>query len=77
MTVEQYFALCENFDWFYDFTEDFRIWQKGKETNFNLMKYAEQNLTYMRIYTAWKTFNFSGANFGTPQKPKPLLEDFL
>ena len=77
MTVEQYFALCEGFDWYYDFTEDFGIWQKGKETNANLMRYANQNDTFMRIYTQWKLYKFSGANFGTKQCPKPVLEDFL
>jgi hypothetical protein len=77
MTVEQYFALCENFDWYYDFTEDFTVWQKGKETNTNLMRYANQNSTFMRIYTQWKLYNFSGVNFGTKQCPKPVLEDFL
>ena len=77
MNTEQYFTLCEGFDWYYEFTEDFGLWQKCKETDNNLMRYAEQNLTFMRIYTAWKQYMFSGSNFGTAQKPKPLLEDFL
>jgi len=77
MTVEQYFALCAGFDWYYEFTDDYGVWQMSKKAHNNLMRWAEHSLTFMKLYTAWKQYMFSGSNFGTEQKPEPLLEDFL
>jgi len=77
MTIEQYFALCQSFDWFYEYSDDFRVWEAGENGRKSLEKYASNDPIFMDIFLAWKNYNFSGSNFGTPQCPKPDMSDFI
>lgn len=77
MTKEMYFTLCQYFDWMYAMSDDNHVYTAGNAGERNLVKYYEANPEWKAIYDAWHDFYYSGSNFGKPQAPKPVWEDFV
>ena len=76
MTKEQYFTLCEHFDWMYAMSDDNRVYTAGNIGQRNLIRVYEEHREWKDIYDAWHDYYFSGSNFGKPQAPMPKWEEF-
>lgn len=56
ITKEEYAELLENHDWFYQYSDDFRVYRKGEEERSNLRAFARQcdELKLMYDKYVWK-----------------------
>ena len=77
MTPTEFFHKCEHFDWYFEWSDDFRVWSSGLLARNNLRDIAKNDPILRNIYTAWVEYSFSGFGFGNAQKPKPVLEDYI
>lgn len=73
MTVEEYFNLCETFDWFYANADDNRVYTEGQRGYNELRGLAKSNEDFARIFIEWNSYVHSGPLFGTPKLEKPSL----
>ncbi len=71
----QFFHDCAGFDWFYEFSDDHKVWVRGNRE----LSQLKSRITSERrslIYEAWCRHMFSGPNFGKDVVPRPQWEDF-
>jgi hypothetical protein len=78
-TVEEYYNDCKHLDWFYQYSDDNRVYQSGLFAHRKLENFAQdsQDPVFEKIYKAFRDYNFSGPNYGTERLPVPKLEDFI
>jgi hypothetical protein len=73
--IKQYFEDVEAHDWFYAFSDDQRVWNKGSESERNLINVSETNETFGRIWKDWLEFKNSRIN--KTEAKEPVLENYL
>ena len=49
MNIEQYFNLCSTHDWFYQYSDDHRVWQEGSRHAERIRYLASDNEAYEKI----------------------------
>jgi hypothetical protein len=50
VTIEQYQAMLKAHDWFYQYADDFRAWNKGHDNHIKLLKLAETSPEHSSLY---------------------------
>lgn len=68
---EIYFEKCRTHDWFYDYSDDYRVWRAGKDTDDLLTSGYRYNPELENIYRAWADYHYENHLF------KPELIDFV
>lgn len=77
MTKKQYFNKCQNFDWYYDFSDDyFGVALPGKQAEQQLIDAYMCFPEWKPIYMAWHNYYFSGDDWGIDKAEKPEYNDF-
>ena len=77
MLLKAYFDMCRNFDWYFENSDDDRVYTAGMKCREKLREFADSDEVLMKVYKAWEAYEFSGDLFGTPQLPEPQLSDFI
>lgn len=72
MTKKEYFEAVENFDWYFQMSDDSRAYNAGCQREKELIQIGREN-GWLHIWQAWKDYMFSGEPWGTEKKPKPLF----
>lgn len=76
--LSQYFDDCEAFDWYYEFSDDHRVWKEGKTGHEELIDRSKTLGEDARaIYKAWHNHMFTGEAWSTDQAPKPVKSDYI
>lgn len=75
-TPELFFARCAGHDWYYQMSDDLRVYQAGKAVRKALEREANESPVKQAIFDAWNDYYFSGPSFGTEQAPKPEWSTF-
>lgn len=75
--IIDYFNRCASFDWFYDFSDDGRVYRAGRDGEASLEGAAQAFPLFAEIKAAWARYMFSGTEWGLPKARKPRLSDYL
>lgn len=62
LTLEQfdnYLNKLAVFDWYYDYSDDSRVWQSGKANRQALLDEASKHPILAQAFTAWSNFIFT------------------
>lgn len=70
MNIEQYFNLCSTHDWFYQYSDDHRVWEEGSRHAERIRYLASDNEAYEKIR---QEFN----NWLRGERDRPTLEEFV
>ena len=76
MTAKEFFGQCSVHDWFYDYSDDQRVYSQGQRATAILISVSKTDPLFERIYKAWSDYVWSGPPFKTERKPQPKLSDF-
>ena len=76
MTTAEYFTAVERHDWFYQFSDDHRVYVAGNADYERLVKEATDD-TKKRILNDWSAYHYSGPPFGKSKAPKPILSSYV
>lgn len=72
MTLDEYYDILDKHDWFYEFSDDSRVYGRGVKAKQDLLNTANQHgQEYKNLYDAFKKYHFSGKPWGTEEAPKP------
>lgn len=83
VTPNEFFDLCERFDWFYEWSDDSRIWKiwaKRHEFLMSVLLYHRRRKTdkpYQAIYEAFQAYHYSGEAWKTEKAPVPKRDLFI
>jgi hypothetical protein len=53
MNTEQFFNACKNFDWYYNYSDDHRVWRSGEAASKQLLEESKTDPIKSKIYTDW------------------------
>ena len=70
MNIEQFFNDASQHDWFYDYSDDHRVWTEGFNNQKRLYDLAEGNETKMQIMSAFRSYVRGN-------RERPTLEEFV
>lgn len=76
MDTEEYFYLLDKHDWYYDFSDDSRVWKMGKADEKLLKRLYVDNTNFEKMYNDFHSHYFSGQAFGTKKVAKPKLSNY-
>jgi hypothetical protein len=77
MSPQEYFKQCQDFDWYYIYSDDHRVYKAGLAKEYILKTLIDNDPSLKPIWDSWAIYHFSGPAWGIPQAPKPELEDYL
>ena len=70
-TLSEYYGMLERFDWFYEYSDDHRIWNSGRSAHAILEKLAKTGPEYSKLYNEFRAHHFSGEQWKTEKAPYP------
>ena len=70
MNIEQFFNEASRHDWFYEYSDDHRVWTEGVNNQKRLYDLAEGNETKMQIMSAFRSFVRGN-------RERPTLDEFI
>tara|TARA_E500000178_G_C16312779_1_gene441275 strand:+ start:163 stop:399 length:237 start_codon:yes stop_codon:yes gene_type:complete len=71
MNIEQFLTECLRTDWFYDYSDDHSVWNRGKERDNELRRIAEGSPILEKIYSDFR-YRYTRGEIERPQ-----LSDYI
>lgn len=72
---QAFFKMCESHDWYYEYSDDGRVWRKGRDQYEKLQSMVAKHEEYRAIYRSWAEYKFSGPHTKTEKKPRPIMPE--
>lgn len=69
--LQDFYDRLERADWYYDFSDDDRVWRAGTAAFQRLRAEAHSDPAKLALYGAFHDHMFSGPSWKTPRAPKP------
>ena len=70
MNIEQFFNECLRHDWFYDYSDDHRVWTAGNENKNRLYNLADGNDVKENIMSEFRAYTLG-------KRERPTLDEFI
>lgn len=66
-----YYDLLDSHDWYYHFSDDMKVYDKGEREEIQLDDIATQSPEHEKLYKGFQEHMFSGKPFNKELKSKP------
>jgi len=76
MDASEFFTLLEKHDWYYQYADDHRAWEKGNMESKRLQAIIQENDMWTRMYLAYSDYMFKPLEEREGLE-RPQLKDFL
>ncbi len=76
MEASEFFSLLEKHDWFYQYSDDHRAWEKGSTESKRLQAIIQENDMFTRMYLTYSDYMFKPLDEREVLE-RPQLKDFL
>jgi len=79
MQIEEFFMKLRRHDWFYEYSDDHSVWQRGQAASYELRQLAKENDTFALMYADYNNYINAIVKEGPNQESVavPKLEDYL
>jgi hypothetical protein len=71
MNKLEFWNACASFDWFFECSDDFRVWSQASALQDRLLDQTRDKPECLAIWNAWQSWAFSDK-----KSPAPLKADF-
>ena len=68
--IREYFKELRYHDWYYEYSDDYRVWKRGSDNSDMLRNKSHQNVTYRRMYKEFIEWMNS-------ERELPVIEEFI
>lgn len=72
-TPWEFYAQLNQHDWYYHYSDDHRVYQRGCDAEGRLRTIASKDPKLKELYDGFKAHYFSGDGFGSEKAPKPKM----
>ena len=73
MTPEAYLKKLQSHDWYYNYSDDNRVYNAGLAEERDLRAIARTDPELEQLFESYLAFVFSGPTFGIPKQPAPTI----
>lgn len=78
MTIEEYYRILERLDWYYAWSDDYGVFERGRASYTKAQVEANDGgRLYQDLLAAFQIHMFTGEPWGNTRAPKPQLKDYL
>lgn len=74
MTLKEFDQALANFDWFYEYSDDHSVWQRGSTAHSKILATAKTSPQHQELYDLWKKRWFTGKPWGTQEFTQAELD---
>lgn len=71
VSLADFWDMLNSHDWYYDWSDDHRVWQAGRTVKEKLVLISGQSDTHKALYDGFTSHYFSGDAWHTEKKQKP------
>jgi len=71
MTLTEYYDELAGHDWYYNYSDDYSVWQRGLRNKRRLVAIAQQSEKHMELLEGFQRHMFTGEPWGNKREPKP------
>lgn len=71
ISLSDYWDMLDKHDWYYEFSDDNRVWQAGRQSETSILELSKTSQEYSNLANAFYGHMFSGKAYGNEQQPKP------
>jgi hypothetical protein len=71
VTLEQYWVMLNNHDWYYNYSDDPSVWRRGSNNEAKMVGTSKQSPEHEALYKGFVAHHFSGDPWKTEKQPKP------
>jgi hypothetical protein len=76
MDATEFFKLLESHDWYYQYSDDHRAWEKGNKESKRLQSIIQEDSLYTNMYLAMSDYMFKPLEEREGLE-RPQLKDFI
>ena len=76
MSPSEFFKLLEKHDWYYQYSDDHRAWEKGNSESKRIRAIAQEIPVFLDMYRDYSKFMFLPLD-EREQVTRPELKDYL
>ena len=74
MNLKEFDSMLKNFDWYYNMSDDNRVWRAGESANARIREVAKTSDQHNELYEVWSKHYFSGASWGNVKFTREMLD---
>lgn len=71
VTLKEYYKMLKEHDWYFDWSDDGRVWEKGRAAHSRLAAMSTQSPEHKALWEGFKSHKFTGKPWNTEQAPMP------
>lgn len=72
MKLADYWDALTQHDWFYEMSDDHRVWAKGRSNQARMERISKESPEHKKLYDGFEKHVFSGQQvYGTEKAPMP------
>jgi len=75
MELKEFDSMLKNFDWYYNMSDDNRVWRAGESANARIREVAKTSDVHKELYEVWSKHYFSGEPWGTENFTREMIDD--
>ena len=72
MNIQEYYDLLDEHDWFYQFSDDMRVYNAGNVAQKKIQHLSETSTVHRDLYLSFQGYIFSGPSYKTAHLTKPV-----
>ena len=73
-TLKAFDAALAGFDWFYDYSDDHSVWERGCVAHSRISANAKASPQHQALYDLWHRHRFTGKPWGTTKFTRAELD---
>ncbi len=74
MTLNEFDTMLKNFDWYYQMSDDNRVWRAGETARARIGEVTKTSAEHKELYEVWAKHYYSGAPWGTENFTREMLD---
>jgi|TARA_Y100000310_G_scaffold44394_1_gene41431 hypothetical protein len=71
MTLQEFWDMLNRHDWYYQFSDDHRIWSEGSKNSDQIRLLSDISPEHKKLYEGFCKHFFGGEHFNKVESPKP------
>jgi len=71
MTLQEFYDELDKHDWYYEYSDDHGVWNRGQSEWNRLYIAAKDSLEFQALMKSFHQHYYSGKPWGTDKQPKP------
>jgi hypothetical protein len=74
MNLKEFDNMLKNFDWYYQMSDDNRVWRAGESASARIREVTKTSAEHKELYEVWSKYYYSGPTWNTEKFTREMLD---